>query len=765
MVSKKTIFSSLSLSLAFLAGLVPPGAVAAPLPWELTADRLIHLQEPDSVVGEGNVVLTRDPQGMVLRADWVRYDVERGLVRARGNVYLLSGRDEINAEAADIALDTSTGTFTRATIFLAETHMFVRGDEIEKTGEFTYTVTNGWVSACKTEEGGAAPWSFASSTTKLSLDGMAHLRNVRFQVKGVPLLYSPYMAFPVKTKRESGFLFPEWSNSSRDGFGITAPFFVNLSPSMDVTLYPGYLKERGLLSGAQYRYVHGPESYGTFMLGYLRDDFSDGGDLDREYKGDGLIRRSAHRYWLRGKANHDFGGNLTGRLDLDFVSDQDYLQEFKDGLMGYSASSALFLKDFGRSLQEETITERESSLQLVKAWENMILGGEVRTRQEVAHDTRLIADDGDGILEEGEYAILARPISPLQALPRIDFSGRVPLAGSRFSTSWNSEYVHYWRDRGIGAHRLDLHPRLITFLPRWGWVEGKMTAGIRETLYQVENHGGAVWDEERFQNRLASDFNANMATALMREFPLSGGSADWLEHLIRPNLVYEYVTRTGEHDLPHLDFVDRVARKNWLTWELNNYFTLGGDGEKGAWSRNFAMFKMMQSYDVGEGRREESPGEGPRREWSDLRFDLQVFPVEAWNIRYQTNLSMHGKGVSRYELLSNYDFPQGHSFSVDYRYLKNQEMVEPYFYTDSGDSVHDLEGRVRARLGETLQATAFLNRSFSQDRTVTSGLGLVYRPHCWMVEMEMSRSTGEQRLMVIFSLDGIGRALRFGREI
>jgi LPS-assembly protein len=756
-VRKRAIFFSVTLALAFLAGPFRFPLAAAPVPWEITADRLIHLQDPDSVLAEGNVVLTRAPHSMILRADWVRYDVERGLVRARGNVHVIADRDEVTAESADLAIEEGTGTFRHSTIFMAETHMFVRGDEIIKTGEFTYTVINGWASACKTEEGGRAPWSFASSTTKLTVDGMAHLRNVRFQIKEVPLLYSPYMVFPVKTKRESGFLFPEWSHSSRDGFGITAPFFINLSPSMDVTLYPGYLTERGLQYGAQYRYAQGPDSYGTLMFSFLRDDLLDGEDLSQEYKGDGLIRQTADRYWLRGKADHDFGGNLRGRLDLDLVSDQDYLQEFRGGLMGYTASNDLFLKDFGRSLQEETISERESSLQLSKGWENMALSGELRTRQEAAHDIRLTAGGG---LEE-----VSRPVSPLQALPRIDFSGRLPIAGTRFSTSWNTEYVNYWRDRGIGAHRLDLHPSLITFLPRYGWVEGKVTAGIRETLYQVEPHGGAAWDGGRFQDRLAYDFTGNMATTLMREFAVSAGGADWLEHMVRPNLVYEYVTRTQEKDVPHLDPVDRLDLKNWLTWELNNYFTLGGDGKEGSWNRAFALFKVLQTYDIREGRREAGEGGGARREWSDLRFDLQVFPLESLSIRYETNVSMYGKGVSRYELLSSYNLPQGHGFSVDYRYLKNQGMLEPYFYTDAGDSVHDLEGQLRARLSETLLATASLNRSFSHDHTVTSSVGLVYRPHCWMMEMEMSRSTGDQRVMVIFSLDGIGRALRFGREI
>ncbi|MGV1100111.1 LPS-assembly protein LptD [Thiovibrio sp. JS02] len=770
MLRNRNIPHSLAVILLILFGFSPEPLFAKPVPWEITADSLIHLKDPESILAEGNVILTRpkeqDPKAMVIRADWVRYDVERGTVKARGNVYVLSARDEIAARSADLDLEAKTGTFTDSTIFMAETHMFVRGDEVVKTGDFTYTLTNGWASACKTVEGERTPWSFRSSKTKLTVDGMAHLSNVRLQVKDVPVLYTPYLTFPAKTKRESGFLFPEWSHSSRDGFGITAPFFVNISPSQDVTLYPGYLSERGALYGAQYRYARGANSFGTFMLSFLRDDLLDGADLDDEFKTDGLIRRANNRYWLRGKADHDFGDDLTARLDLDLVSDQDYMQEFEGGALGYTASNDLFLDDFRRDLQEKTLTERESALQLTKAWANMVLSGEVRTRQNAAHDLRLTTDDGDGVLESGEYVFRNRSTSPLQALPRFGFSGRMPIGDSGVSGAWGTEYVNYWREEGLGAQRMDLHPQLITSLPRGGWVEGKVTGGVRETVYQIENYGESDWEYDRFQDRQAFDFTGNMATTLIREFDFGAGEADWLEHMIRPNLLYEYVTRTEEQRLPLLDTVDNLERENWLTWQLNNYFGMGGTREDGElWNRDFALFKVLQTYDF----RAENPetmrvaADARRYDWSDLRFDFELYPLERWKVRYQTNVSMYGKGVTRYQLLSSYALRAGHSFSLDYRYLEDSTMKAPYFYTDLGESVHDLTGRIKARLTETLLATAALNKSFSANHTVESSVGLAYMPHCWMVEVEAVRSVGDQRIMIIFSLDGIGRAFRWGK--
>lgn len=774
------VLCSMVMTVAVLLG--PGPASAQPIPWEITADSLVHLSDPESIVAEGNVVVIRPkgqgPDGMFIRADWARYDVEHGTIRARGNVYLLSGRDEITATSADLDLEAETGTFTDSTIFMAETHMYVTGQEVVKTGAFSYTLKKGWATACKPEEGKSPPWSFTSSMTKLTLDGMAQMTNAVFQVKDAPLAYTPYFTFPAKTKRESGLLFPEWSHSSRSGFGLVVPLFLNVSPSTDITLYPGYLSERGFQYGGEFRYVKGPASYGTFRLSYLRDDLEDGADLTDEYKNDGLIRRENNRYWLRGKANHDFGDHLTGRLDLDLVSDQDFLQEFKEGPMGFTASNRLFLDEFGRDLREETLFERESSLQLVKLWSNMVATGEVRTRQNTAHDLQLVAEDGDAVLEEGEFIILPRPTSPLQALPRLDFTGRIPLSTTRLSAAWESEYVNYWREDGVGAQRLDLHPKLISFLPRSGWLEGKVSGGVRETAYQMEAYGDSVWEKDRFQDRQAYDFTGNVATILLRDFAL--GNSDWLEHMVRPNLVYEYLTRTEE--LPgfaetqtladntpgFFDSVDRLERRNWLTWQLNNYFTLGGADKKGDfWNRNLGLFKILQTYDL----RQENPeslgvGAAERRyAWSDLRFEAAVSPVPNWALGYETNVSMYGKGVTRYELLNQYSLAGGHTVGLNYRYLQDSGMIAPYFFTDLGESSHDLIGSLGARLSETLFANAYLVKSFTEEHTVESRISLVYQPACWMMELETSRTADDHRVMLIFSLDGVGRAFRIGRDL
>ena len=756
---------ALLLLLIVVAGV--PGAWAqGELQWELSADRLSHQEEPEGrlVLAEGGVVLSRPAAAggaLTIKADRISYYPDRGLVEARGRVSIESPDEEVAAEAASLSLRDETGALTRATIFLPASGLYIKGGSIEKTGEVTYELRDAWLSACHPDEDCPPAWSFTSKRAKITLEGMAHLYHSAFRIRETPTAYLPYLLLPAKIKRQSGFLFPEWSRSRRDGLGVALPYFINLSPSADLTLHPRYLEHRGLLAAAEFRYAAGPDSRGMLVASFLKDKTVD--DETYDFKNDGLLRSTTNRYWVRGKADHDFGDNLIGRLDLDLVSDQDFIQEFDSGSLGYPTLDREFNETFGRDLLEPSLTTRQSALQLGKTRDNLVLTGELRLQQDSRHEKQAV--------------------SPLQSLPRLNFAARAPLRQRSSSLALNSEYVHYWRSRGIAAHRLDLHPQLVTPMPRaGGWLEGRLTTGARQTMYQVTEHGDDYhWEHERYQDRSAVDVEANLATTLVRDFALSRGldgqveaaqpyHRRWLEHMVRPNLSYTYLNRTDEEKLPRLDAVDRLERKEWLTYELSNYFELAGikagaDGQPGDFtSRSLAFFQVAQTYNLREKWRENLAPDEEGRELSDLRFELQLDPWSNLNLRYQTNLSVYGLGVTRYELRGGYRPGRGGSFSVNYRYLKYDRMVEPYFYTTRGEEMHDIVVRFNTPVTSAISLYGMLNQSLSEDHIAEASVGVRYQPHCWAVDLEVRRYLEEKSVMIVFTLDSIGQFLRGSKK-
>lgn len=707
------------------------------VPWQIAADHITHYKQPDSIVAKGQVVLSKLEESsaiplLTIKADFLRYDIEQSVVTARGNVSMVSADENIMADTVELDLNNQTGILTYATVFLTANKVYIKGTEIIKTGELTYVLYDAWVSACRPEISARSPWAIRSSRTDITVEGMAVLKHATFHLQDVPIIYLPYMMFPVKTKRQTGFLFPALSQSSRHGFGVLTPLFINLSPASDLTFYPEYLSKRGLHSALEFRYAADIGSQGTFVFSYLRDRHRE--SVADEYRSDGYIRTATNRYWFKGKVDHDFGGNLVARLDIDYVSDRDYLQEFQQSKFGYEEANQEFLDVFNRGFQEKTITSRRSSLQLTKRWSDMILRGDMVLVQDVSG--------------------LSLITSPLHTLPRVQFAGRTLLKQTPLSLAWNSEYVHFWREEGIGGHRLDLHPRLIAALPKFGFLEGKISGGLRETFYWVELYGDKAlhsFPHDRSQNRTTWDFTGNVATMLMRDFDLTLGSMRGVTHTVRPNLVYNYITPVDQSRLPTRPG-DRLTPLNKLTYELNNYFEVDGVDVHGRpYSRNLGHFHISQSYDIMEARRELSGIHDKRRVLSDLEFELLLSPLERLQLKYTTSWNVYGEGITKYELHTNYTSLRGDSLSIEYQYKR--------------DVMHNFKGSMQAKLSSEITVYGSLMKDLDSDRIVESSLGVKYKPHCWMVQIETTKRVDDYRFMIMFSLDGIGSAFEWARDL
>ena len=67
-----------------------------------------------------------------------------------------------------------------------------------------------------------------------------------FYIKGIPVLYSPYIVLPIKTKRQTGFLIPTVGYNTMDGFKIKEAFFWAIADNIDATIYADYRSEKGL---------------------------------------------------------------------------------------------------------------------------------------------------------------------------------------------------------------------------------------------------------------------------------------------------------------------------------------------------------------------------------------------------------------------------------------------------------------------------------------------------------------------------------------
>jgi len=236
--------------------------------WQIEADKVLRFDNPNSVIAEGKVVLTKtrklppvlkrktasatkwavlleedsvvqtaeatqevvtdtEPRyetAVTITADWIAYDVENNTIKARGNISIADGTDKLMAESGTFDLDKEIGTFSKATIQRDKLDLHFEGESITKTGANTYSITDGWVVTCKVKNGVTPPWSFAAAEANVTQGEYATLKHATFRIKDVPVFYSPWLMVPVGNTRQTGLLFPEFSTSKHDGFVSTSRF-------------------------------------------------------------------------------------------------------------------------------------------------------------------------------------------------------------------------------------------------------------------------------------------------------------------------------------------------------------------------------------------------------------------------------------------------------------------------------------------------------------------------------------------------------------
>lgn len=751
--------------------------------WNIAADKVIRYEDPSSIVAQGNVVLEKienlpppppkkskslssweellgESQAeeevlaeqaeessapkyqttVTIRADWMVYDVELEKIKAKGNVQIISGDDIITAKEGTLNLLDETGEFIDATVIRDEKSLHIEGKSIEKTGFDTYKVVDGWVITCKVEEGETPPWSLKSKKTDIQENGYAVLKHATFRIKDFPILYTPYLIVPVKNTRQTGFLFPEFSSSSNNGFGFNLPFFINISESMDLTLFPEFYAKRGFMPGAEFRYFAGLTDKGTFTASYLDDKLSDPSETEY-YEDTGYTHDNSDRYWLRGKANHNFG-DWQSRLDVDIVSDQDYLTEFNNGYTGFDNSQKRYVDDFGRGFQNRTSALRENSLKVLRTWSGISLSAsflgfdDATTEADDEDETVTTTDETDTTTE----ALATADETSLWKLPSVDFSGTLPLGDTGINFDWNADYVNYWREEGVGGHRFDIRPTVSASIPLSVYLESRAEFSLRDTYYIVEEYGDAVWENDDSQNRLIPEFEAEVATTLERDF-FSGSNTTQrsYNHLVRPFVTYNYIPDVDQDDLPYFDGVDSINDANFITYGIDNAFTsFRSMGEGDETSRDYGYFKIQQPYDI----RDEASDEP----FGDIYTRIGWYPLAKARLEYNTYFDVYESNFNSHSFESSYENSRGDLLSIDYSFKEDSDIEQ-------------INAAIKAHLFYGWIVGASVEHSISDDETENASASLTYQALCWSVKFQTKYTPEDTTYMILFKLANIGSTL------
>jgi lipopolysaccharide assembly outer membrane protein LptD (OstA) len=290
-------------------------------PFQVVGDEVEYQADRDAYVVRGNVVITQ--KGRRLTADRVLFSNRTGIGIASGQVVLTEGEDTLTSDLVQFNANDMTGVVFRGRLDSRSSLFEMEGEEVQKTGEKTYRFTKGRFTSCRCPDPeDREPWHLTAQKADLELEGYARARNATFEVLGVPVLWAPYVIYPLKTDRQTGLLFPDAGVSERNGFEISLPFFWAARENVNVTITPEYLTKRGFKPSTEVEYVFGKRGAGQVYGTFISDSEVDRDDPETPF--------SQQRWGTRFEHMMDLPARSWLALDGAVLSDNEIPFDFDD---------------------------------------------------------------------------------------------------------------------------------------------------------------------------------------------------------------------------------------------------------------------------------------------------------------------------------------------------------------------------------------------------------------------------------------------------
>ncbi|MEJ2090018.1 MAG: LPS assembly protein LptD, partial [Gammaproteobacteria bacterium] len=304
----------------------PANIPADEFPVEAEA-RSLEYWDSGPVILQGDVVIKQGNR--TLKAPAVNLNHETRMGSVTEQVQIEEPDAILRGAEAEMNLDTKATTITGAEFLLLEGDFRGTARQLERDDDGNMLVSSGSFTRC---EPGNNNWRISSRRFYVK-DGSAFgtARDAVVRVKNVPVLYTPYITFPINDKRKSGWLFPNIGYSSQSGLEFAPPYYLNLAPNYDATVMPRYFQKRGLGIEAEFRHLSSWQQT-TLVGSFLGNDKEYDGVYERDdfqrLEEAGLVEGPfvpADR-WLYAMYHKGDFSNWRTTVDYTAVSDRDYFR-------------------------------------------------------------------------------------------------------------------------------------------------------------------------------------------------------------------------------------------------------------------------------------------------------------------------------------------------------------------------------------------------------------------------------------------------------
>ncbi|MFD1123664.1 LPS-assembly protein LptD [Methylophilus flavus] len=719
-------------------GKAPPVVVAenASLPGavEIEGDTL-KLRMDRQMWATGNAVIRKD--GQQVTGDEIRYDMQNDELQVDGNAVISAGTTTIKGPMLRMRLSENIGEMRDVTIefksapprpsnqdssallndeailisdpkrYLEDNEsysnegnktsfdniratakqVFFEGQNIKRLKNATYT-------SCAAD---VDDWYIKTNSLELNdYTRTGEAINAFVEFKGVPILYTPWMSFSYNNQRKSGLLAPLWGSTSRSGFELLTPYYINIRPDMDATIATRFLSKRGMQLQGEFRYLD--ESYsGINSFEYLDNDSQTG----------------QTRFY--GKLTHrqQFSDHWSGGYNLEKVSDDKYFSEMATRIQ---------------------VTSRVNLPQT--AFVNYL-------------------DDHwafNGTVER--YQNLDNLSYVYQRLPQLSLSYDNNWKG--FKTQTAAQYVYFDAMKEMGnsvpsGSRLSFYPS-VSYPVKSSYAYISPKVGIHTTQYTLTNNTPVGYTDEHNQlQRTLPIVSLDSGLYFDRQTSLFDNQ---YTHTLEPRAYYVYVPYRDQSKIPIFD--SSLATFNQDSIFLENQF-IGNDRINNANHVTLAVTSRLIDSETGIERLSGTLGQRLYFEdqkvflpnsTPDARKSSDILAAFTARLSSRLNLDTYWQydpdrgNMERNNYLLRYNPEPGKSFSFGYRYTAN--VLEQF----------DTAGQWP--LGSGWYGVGRLNYSIRDGNAVQLLAGLEYDAGCWQARGVMQRvqtATADANYAMFFQLE------------
>jgi LPS-assembly protein len=675
-------------------------------------------QIENRIVASGNVEIRY--RELTLYADRIEFDTKTKDVLAIGHVSLVRPEEAFSADKLAFNMDTALGKMENVIGLVRPEYRYESSEAVRTAPDF-FSLGKSTITAC------AQPvprWQFSASRANIKRDDYIEMWNMVLSIKNVPVFYLPYLKYPMKKERATGFLSPQVGYSGRKGVSLSEQFYWALARNMDASFSLDYYAAKGIGGGLEYRYKFAGGTGGQLNAYYFIYKTPTDPLAGLKPENAALVR------WQH---NQPLPGNIS------FVANVDYQSSFN------------FMREFDNNYMRALIYNRSSQVYVTKNWTTANFSLRL-SRFETS-----FAGFNQSIIRD--------------SLPQISFStfkkkiiGPLYLSFTSTYHRWQFGYTYQFENgTQTKSSELFIGPTLSAPINALPWLNFNFSLDGNFSLYgnSIDPVTRRVVDKPLFSG------NYVLTTSLIgpvfyRIFNLKN-STTRIKHIIEPELSYRY-------DSP-VAVADRIVttwgfyQYHQLVYGLTNRVLVKSDGkprEVMTWGISQALYLSPEQSYMRNFRLED----GSIPKFSEISSYIRFFPVAKFGLDVGVGYNTYKSVFSSIRAGLTLGTPADNFFMSASWYKSQNAWYGAQFYDRHQVSAYSAIKFPRLQL----EALGELEYNITAGQILYSGLAAVYHIQCLDLKLNARlfnfREKPELQIRFTVGLGNIGKSGDFlgGRD-